>query len=383
MRRRSRIAIIDSLSTAVLLAAMLSISGCSGGANPAGGAKSDAAGSGSAKRIIMLINGDVPFWDTMFAGMKDAQRDLKLGDAGYKVEMDKNDGTTRGQLDKLTQYANQTDVAAVAISPLDAKSTQLANALRKLRKQGIAVLTIDSDMDRETARDSRFAYMGTDNVAGGRELGKAALGLRPGGAKYAAFVGIPSAANAEERMRGFDEVGGSKLQRLDYLADDTDRSKVLKNVLDTLDKHPDVDMLVGIWSYNADGIAKTVRQKGIRDKVAVVCFDAEEPAIRDMQEGLIDVLVVQNPYEMGYDGVRLMKALLENDNATIHELLPKWNVEKKEFDAVDGDVFPTELRVVVPDDRSPLKKEMFEASTKFFTLPEFKQWLDERKLTNS
>ncbi len=383
MRFGSAVRVLGCVSLLVCSAAILLTAGCNSGSNPAADAKSGAAKSGSAKRIIMLINGDVPFWDTMFAGMKDAQRDLKLGDAGYKVEMDKNDGSTRGQLDKLVQYGNQTDIAAVAISPLDAKSTQLANALRNLRKQGVAVLTIDSDMDRETARDSRFAYMGTDNVAGGRELGKAALGLRPQGAKYAAFVGIPSAANAEERMRGFDEVAGEKIKRVDYLSDDTDRSKLLKNVRDALDQHPEIDMLVGIWSYNADGIAKTVRQRGIRDKVAVVCFDAEEPAIADMQDGLIDVLVVQNPYEMGYDGVRLMKAILEKDNAAIHELLPKWDGEKKEFTAPDGDLFPTELRVVVPDEKSPLKKEMFEPSTKFFTLPEFKKWLEDRKLTNS
>ncbi len=386
MRMGNALGFLSSWNRALVLAfiawALVAAGGCTGSSSKPADGKSAADTSGG-KRIIMLINSDVPFWDTVFAGMKDAQRDLKLGDAGYHVEIDKNDGSIRGQLEKLVQYAQQTDIAAVAISPLDSKSVPLANALRKLRKNGVTVITIDSDMDRGEARDSRFAYLGTDNVAGGRELGKAALGLRPQGGKYAAFVGIPSAANAEERMRGFDETVGGKIERVDYLFDDTDRTKMLKNVRDAIEKHPELDMLVGIWSYNADGIAKTVRQKGIRDKVAVVCFDAEEPAIRDMGDGSIDVLVVQNPYQMGYDGVRLMKAVIDGDDAAISALLPKWDGTKKDFSAADGDLFPTELRVVVPDEKSPLKKEMFDASTKFFTLPEFKKWLEERKLTNS
>jgi ribose transport system substrate-binding protein len=114
-----------------------------------------------------------------------------------------------------------------------------------------------------------------------------------------------------------------------------------------------------------------------------VVFDAAESAINDMTEGSIDAMVVQNPYQMGHVGVELMKALIDDDQAAIQKLLPGWDSEKKSFKTPDGDVISTELRVVVPDDKSPVKKELFKPATKFFTLPEFKKWLDERKLTNS
>src|SRR6185436_7027989 len=103
---------------------------------------------GETKRIIMLINGTDPYWDAMKAGMEDAAKEFKFGDAGFKVEMDKNDGTPKGQIDKLTQYINQTDIAAVAVSATEAKNTQISNALRKLQKQGVVVITVDSDVDR-------------------------------------------------------------------------------------------------------------------------------------------------------------------------------------------------------------------------------------------
>jgi ribose transport system substrate-binding protein len=338
------------------------------------------AKSGQQKRIIMLINGDDPFWDAMRAGMQDAERDFKLRDAGFKVEMDKNDATPKGQIDKLIQYGNQTDIAAVAISSTDAKNNQIANTLRQLRKQGIVVITIDSDMDRSTARDSRLAYLGTDNVIGGRQLGKAVAGLRPNGGKYAAFVGLKSAANAQERMQGLVEGASPKIERIEYLSDEFDLSTAKKNVRDALDRHPEIDTLVGIYAYNADAIAQTVKQRGVREKVKVVVFDAAPLAIRDMNDGLIDAMIVQDPYQMGYDGVRLMKAAAEKDDAKIREILPTWDGEKT---AKDGDVISTGIRVVVPDAKSPLKLDMFEAGTKFFTLPEFKTWLNSHKLTGS
>src|SRR5438876_7156485 len=87
--------------------------------------------------------------------------------------------------------------------------------------------------------------------------------------------------------------------------------------------HPDLKVLVGIWSYNAPAIVDVVREKGVRDRVKVVVFDAEPVAIEELGKGMIDAMVVQNPYEMGYQGVRLMKALVEKDDTTVKDILPK------------------------------------------------------------
>ena len=200
------------------------------------------------KRVILLTNGDDPFWDAMRSGMEDAEKDLKLGEANLKAELDKNDNTPKGQVDKLKQYAGQTDIAGVAISVTDAKNVAIADAMRDLQKQGVTVITVDSDVDRGAARDARFAYLGTDNVTGGKELGKTAKGLRPDGGKYVCFVGLKSAANAEERVDGFAQGAGNNFKQLEYLGDDMDLTVAQKNVRDALDRHPEADTLVGIWA---------------------------------------------------------------------------------------------------------------------------------------
>ena len=102
-----------------------------------------------------------------------------------------------------------------------------------------------------------------------------------------------------------------------------------------------------------------------------------------MSEGKIDAMVVQNPYQMGYLSVKLIKAMIDDDGKAIQELFPSYDPEKKEFSEEDGDILNTELRVVVPGKDSPLKKEMFRAETQFFYFGDFKKWLDERGLVSS
>ena len=223
---RQRLSTSRSLCAPVaLLLAALGLAGCdSSGAKPAqatGGASSDAgAANGSAKRIILLTNGADPFWDAMRVGMQDAERDFKLADSGLRTVMDVNDGKPKGQIDRLRQYANQTDIAAVAVSVTDSKNLAIARAMEDCQKSGIKVIAIDSDGDRKTSRGARFAYLGTDNVLGGQELGKAAAGIRPEGGKYATFVGLKGAANAIERIDGFGQgVGCLQAQHIGIAAE--------------------------------------------------------------------------------------------------------------------------------------------------------------------
>ncbi|MGD9722076.1 MAG: substrate-binding domain-containing protein [Pirellulales bacterium] len=352
----------------------VALSGCGG----------SAGGSASyPRRVILLTNGADPFWDAMLVGMQDAEKEFDLQAFGLTVARDVNDGTPKGQVDRLRQFANQSDIAAVAVSVTDSQNLAIANAMKDCQAAGIRVIAIDSDVDRTKSRDARFAYLGTNNVVGGQQLGKAAAGIRPQGGKYATFVGLRGAANAIERIDGFAQGAGEKFTQLESLGDEMDRSVALKNVKDALDRNPSLDVLVGIWAYNAHAIVEVVSQRGLRDKTAVVVFDAAPNAIADMEQGNIDAMVVQNPYEMGYQGTRLMKALVTGDHQTIHEMLPAYDPQKQAFNEPDGDILTTGLRVVHPNTGSPLTKEMFDAGTEFLSLGEFKKWLSEHNLTGS
>src|SRR5438874_195699 len=59
------------------------------------------AGGSNEKRVIILINGNSPFWDAARVGLQDADKDFKLKEAGLHAVLEQNDGTPQGQLDKL------------------------------------------------------------------------------------------------------------------------------------------------------------------------------------------------------------------------------------------------------------------------------------------
>lgn len=359
------------------------VAGCGGEPSPptsSGGSPTpqlgEAAPAGDLKRIIILTNGNSPFWDAGAAGARDAEKDLNCQADGYRVVVDRNDFKAEGQIDKLRQYAGATDIVAIAISVTDAQSEAIPDEMRKLQKSGIKIVTIDSDVNRETGRDSRFAYLGTDNVIGGRELGTAANGLLPEGGKYATFVGLKTAANAQERISGFAEGAGDKFKQADNLGDGGNEDVARTNVRDALDRNPDIAALLGIWSYNTPAIVDIVKQLNLREKVKIVGFDAEPSAIHEMGEGMVDVMVVQNPYQMGYQGVRILRALLKNDEAVVKEMFPNHG-------SPDGDLFDTGLKVIVPNEGSPLKPELFGKKTEFLKLDAFKTWLDKYGLSGS
>jgi ribose transport system substrate-binding protein len=96
-----------------------------------------------------------------------------------------------------------------------------------------------------------------------------------------------------------------------------------------------------------------------------------------MQDGNIDVMLVQNPFQMGADGVKLMLALIEKNDAVTKEMFPNYAQSDK------NDMFDTELRIVVPDAQTSVTAEILEKSTRLMKLSEFKQWLADRKLVSS
>jgi len=349
----------------------LTLAGCPSGSREGTG------GTQGAKRIVILTNGDDPFWDACEAGTYKAAEELGLAEQGYQVTFDRADFTDKGQVDKIKQYSMQKDLAGFGISVFNPDSAAVAKELKALRDRGIPVITIDGEINREKYRDSRYAYVGTDNIIAGRELGKAAKVLMPDGGKFAFFLGNTGSANAILRMNGFQEGAGETFQEVERLEDRGDVPTARKNVQDALDRHPEINAMVGIWAYNTPQIVAVVKDRKIRDKEKVFCFDAAEASIAGMKDHNVDVMVVQNPYQMGMVGVKLLKALIEKDETVIQDMYPNYAQEGT------NDLYGTEVRVIVPDGDSPIKKEVFEPETIFMDLNEFDAWLKERKLQSS
>jgi ribose transport system substrate-binding protein len=316
-------------------------------------------------RIVLVTNGNSDWWSAVETGMKDAGKQFTAD-----VEMKRNgeNGGTEGQIRLLEEALSASDVKGVAVSAVEADAPGIADAMKKLKEAGKIVITIDSDIAPSAAETRRF-YIGTDNAKAGEIAGKAAETLRPQGGTVAVFVGTASAANARARLDGFFAGAGPKFVKppVEIFEDQADMNRAQSFAELAITKHPDVGVMLGLYSYNAPRIAAEVAKvPEFRKKATIVTFDLDEQAVDHLEKGDIDVSVCQNPYEIGFQAVKLLKALIGDDKATVEAMFPK-----------GATTLDTGVRVIVPTSDSPVKVG------DVITVKAMKAWLVSKGLKSS
>lgn len=290
-----------SRATPVILCALAAmLSGCkTDGARTADGTKM--------LRVAFVTNNASDFWTIARKGCEKADAELPDLEMEFRIPSDGTAAEQKRIIDDLLAKG----VQGIAISPVDpANQTEMINAAAR---QAL-VITQDSD----APQSDRACYVGTDNVAAGREAGKLIKEALPDGGKIMIFVGKLDAQNAKERYQGIrEELDGSKVQIVDVRTDDTDRVRAKSNVLDALVKYPDLACLVGLWSYNGPAIYNAVKDSGKVGKVKIICFDEEDETLAGVKDGAIYATVVQQPFEFGYQAIKLMHAVLKGDRSAI------------------------------------------------------------------
>jgi ribose transport system substrate-binding protein len=295
----------------LLAAAACTQQGGTGGTNTSNGGGTNTNGGGAAaggaKRLAFVTNNPSDFWTIARKGVEKADAELADVTAEFKMPPNGTAAEQRQIIDDLLAKG----IEGIAISPVDPDNqTGLINEV----SQKTLVFTQDSD----APNSQRACYVGTDNVAAGRQAGALIKEALPQGGKIMVFVGMLDARNAAERLQGIKEVlQGSNVTIIDTRTDDTDRVRAKSNVADTLVKYPDVAALVGLWSYNGPAILNAVRDAGKTGQVKIVAFDEEDETLAGVKDGAIYGTIVQQPYEFGYQAIKLMAAALKGDRSGI------------------------------------------------------------------
>ena len=283
------------LKTAVALtgAAVLVLAGCS-------------RKSSSTHTLAFVTNNASDFWTIARKGTEKA--DVERADIA--VEFRLGDGTAAGQK-RIVEDLLAKGVDGIAISPVDPANQ---TAMLDDAAQRTLVFTHDSD----APASKRECYVGTDNVAAGRQAGELIKSVLPNGGKIMLFVGQIDARNAQERLQGIKEtIAGTKIEILDVRTDDTDGVRAKANVAETLVAHPDVAALVGLWSYNGPAILNAVRDANKIGQVPIITFDEDDETLTGVKSGAIVGTVVQQPFEFGYQAMTLMVKVLAGDKSGI------------------------------------------------------------------
>ena len=97
-------------------------------------------------------------------------------------------------------------------------------------------------------------------------------------------------------------------------------------------------------------------------------------------------MIVQNPFEMGVQTVRLLLAMQEGQDAVLTNMFP-------DYDQPGGDKFTTGLRLIIPDawendEDAPISKKDLESAVsaetlEVLSLSVFREWLKKYGLSSS
>ncbi len=265
------------------------------------------AGGSRNLQLAFVTNNSSDFWTIARKGTEKADAELNDVTVDFRLPADGTAAEQKRLLDDLLAKG----VDGIAVSPVDPENQ--TQALNETAKR-VLVVTQDSD----APKSDRAFYVGTDNVEAGRVAGGLIKEALPQGGKIMLFVGKLDARNAQERLQGIREaLQGSNVQILDVRTDDTDRVRAKSNVSDTLVSHADVVGLVGLWSYNGPAILNAVQDAHKVGQVKIIAFDEEDETLNGVKQGAIYATVVQQPFEFGYQAIKLMQQYLKGDKSVV------------------------------------------------------------------
>lgn len=245
------------------------------------------------------------FWVTVKTGADSAGKELgaEVIWKGPTLETD-----ISGQIAIIEDYINK-GVDAIVLAACDA--TALVNTVKKATEKNIPVITIDSGLDS----DIPLSFIATDNVAAAMKAADALAALIDKKGKVACIPFIPGAATSNMRESGF-LTGIKNYPDIQVAAVQYSQSEVAMGMAvteDILTAHPDLKGIFVANEAGTIGVVQGLKSKNKVGQVKVVGFDAAPNEIQALNDKIIDALIVQDPFKMGYLGVKTAMQVLKGE----------------------------------------------------------------------
>ncbi len=253
------------------------------------------------------------FWKSIHAGAEKAREELAAKGVNVRViwKGPLKEDDREQQVQVVENFIGQR-VSGIVLAPLDERA--LVGPVETAARGRIPVVIIDSGL----ASKAYASFVATDNREGGR-IAARNLGRLLGGEGNVVMLRYAVGSNStEEREAGFLEVmqrdfPGIKLVSTDQHAGAT-RDTAKRTAENLLNRHG--RDLQGVFASNessAAGMLLALRDTGLAGKVRFVGFDSGETLNAGLKAGHVDGLVVQNPLNMGYLGVKTIVAVLRGE----------------------------------------------------------------------
>ncbi len=202
-------------------------------------------------------------------------------------------------------------ISAIVLAPLDNRS--LVMPVREAKMHGIPTIVIDSDLEG----DFHVSFIATDNYKGG-VLGAERVGELMGGkGKLIMLRYQEGSASTTNREAGFLNTIKSKFPDIEILSDNQYAGATTETAYRTsenlLNRFSDVDAIFTPNESSTFGCLRALQDRGMTDEIIFVGFDSSKKLVQGLEKGEIKGLVLQNPFKMGYIGVKKAAAYLRGE----------------------------------------------------------------------
>jgi ribose transport system substrate-binding protein len=253
-------------------------------------------------RIALIPKGTThEFWKSVHAGAVKAARELDV-DLTWKGPLKEDD--LKSQIDLVQSFTAQR-VSGIALAPLNAKA--LIASVSGAQSAGVPVVIFDSAL----AGGSPVSFVATDNRAAGALAAARLAELSAGPGKVVVLRYQEGSASTHEREEGFLAALAGRPE-LSVVSSNQYGGATTESAFEAAERLLIAQNAAGggvtaVFAPNESttfGMLLALQKAGLAGKLRFVGFDVSDKLLRALEEGQLDALVLQNPFNMGYLAVR-------------------------------------------------------------------------------
>jgi len=239
------------------------------------------------------------FWVTVQAGCLAACQEFNL-------ELLWNGPTTETEYTRQVQIVDSMvarRVDGLAVAATDRRA--LLAPVERATLAGIPVTIFDSGLDT----DRYMSFVATDNLEAGRMAARKLADLLNFKGDIAILMNAPGSISSMDREDGFREVMEKDYPNIHIVAEQfgmAERSTARAAAENILTAHPKLDGFFASTEPSSMGVLLALKARDLARQVRFVAFDANDDMIEDLRKGLLDAIVVQDPFKMGYETVKTL-----------------------------------------------------------------------------
>lgn len=200
---------------------------------------------------------------------------------------------------RMIEEAAQRETGAIVLSAIDRE--KLLPAVEKAAAKGIYIVIIDSGIDGKIPE----VVISTDNYASGRQAAEALLSRAEEPLKVGVVNFAQGTANGQEREQGFadriEEDETAEIIGKVYVESNLESAK--NGTAELVEEYPELNAVISFNEYTTLGAASALAELDMGREIRMIGFDNNNTAIELLEDGVIDALIVQNQFAIGFLGV--------------------------------------------------------------------------------